>query len=230
MSKFLITPSLYNSFLYYAMTDFNSIWEDPEKAAEAERNAYQDWLDCLNKVKKPTTEVQQRGINFENAVYELTQGIERIEDINAEATAHGVTELPASNLLDDAEYATAQEIAEKVKGGLWQEVLTKDVGDYLLYGKSDVIRRDTIFDIKRVNSYEVGKYQKSIQHSIYMECSEIEHFEYLISNGKTVYSEYYHKEPNNLDRLIGKIDNMVNFIAGTPEFYRPFKQNWIARG
>ena len=211
------------------MTDFNSIWEDPEKAAEAEKNAYQDWLDCLNKVRKPTTEVQQRGINFENAVYELTQGIERIEGVNAEATAHGVTELPASNLLDDAEYATAQEIAKKVKGGLRQEVLTKDVGDYLLYGRSDVILRDTIFDIKRVNSYEVGKYQKSIQHSIYMECARIEHFEYLISNGKTVYSEYYHREPNNLDRLIGKIDNMVNFIAGTPEFYRPFKQNWIAR-
>ena len=207
--KYLITASLYGAYSYYMHTDFE---EYGDKAEEIEEKARQDWLDCLNKVKKPANEILQRGINFETAVFELTQGIERIEGINAETTAHGVTKLPASNLLDDAEYATAQEITEKVKGGLWQETVCK-----------------TIFDIKRVSKYDLGKYLKSIQHLLYMECSGIDNFKYVISDGAYVYVEDYHRDANTRQNLLARTEQMVSFIRGNEEFNAAFEKNWHSK-
>ena len=224
--KYLITASLYGAYSYYMHTDFE---EYGDKAEEIEEKARQDWLDCLNKVKKPANEILQRGINFETAVFELTQGIERIEGINAETTAHGVTKLPASNLLDDAEYATAQEIAEKVKGGLWQETVCKTIGNYVFYGKADIIRGNTIFDIKRVSKYDLGKYLKSIQHLIYMECSGIDNFKYVISDGAYVYVEDYHRDTDTRQNLLARTEQMVSFIRGNEEFNAAFEKNWHSK-
>lgn len=212
MPKFLITPSLYSSYVYYAETDF-SVYGD--SADEWAKKAYEDWLNCLNKVQTPTTEAQQRGIDFENAVHALSSG-----------------EPEKTEFADDkeeAEYATAREIAAKVKGGMWQEVLKKETKDYLLYGRADVILRNHIYDIKRVSQYEVGKYQKSIQHLLYLECAGLDNFEYLVSDGRNVYAEYYQREPDNLQKLLGKIDGMVDFISSVPEFAVPFLTKWSAK-
>ena len=138
------------------------------------------------------------------------------------------------NLLSEDELSAAKETADILgKGGIWQQTLMKETDNYLLYGRADYIRQDTIYDVKRTGSYEAGKYIKSIQHQIYFEGAEnIEHFKYVVAAGKTnpsVYVEYFHKEPNNLDILLGKIDNMVGFIKSVPEFYTPFIANWIAR-
>lgn len=224
--KYLITASLYGAYSYYTQTDFEKY---DDKAEEIEEKARQDWLNCLNKVKTPTTEVQQRGINFENAVYELTRGIERVEGANGETLAHGLTELPACNLLDDAEYATAQEIAEKVKGGMWQETVCTTIGNYVFYGKADIIRGNTIFDIKRVNKYDLGKYLKSIQHLIYMESSGIDNFRYVISDGSNVYTEDYHRDADTRKNLLARTNQMIAFIRGNEEFNAAFEKNWHSK-
>lgn len=234
MAKFLITPSLYNSYLWYADTDFSAIWEDPEKAEEVEKSAYQDWLNCLNKVKTPITEAQQKGIDFENAVEEMSNNLNKVRFDGEVVVFENEVDFMLSTILDEAERKAALQVARIIDKGIWQQTLMKEVDNYLLYGRSDHIRGNTINDIKRTGSYEVGKYQKSIQHLIYLECAEdIEHFQYVIASGKTnpsVFVEYYHKEPNNLDVLLGKIDTMVDFIREVPEFYKPFKENWIAKG
>lgn len=209
--RYLITPSLYGSYLYYTATDFNQIYSDAEKAEEAEQRAYQDWLNCLNKVRTPTTEVQQRGIDFEDAVRDLSNGL-------------------GTDLIDGDELSTAEEIASIVEGGMWQEVLKKETDNYLLYGRADVIKQDTIYDIKRVSSYDIGKYNKSIQHLLYMECAGLDKFDYLISDGKSVYKETYTRDKETLPKLLGKIDLMVDFIKSTPEFSKPFNEFWTAKG
>lgn len=234
MAKFLITPSLYNSYLWYADTDFNAIWEDPEKAEEAEKAAYQDWLNCLNKVKTPTTEAQQKGINFENAVEEMSNNLDKVRFDGEEVVFANEADFILTSILDKSEQKAAYEVAKIVGKGLWQQTLMKETDNYLLYGRSDHIAGNMINDIKRTGSYEAGKYLKSIQHQIYFEGAEnIEHFRYVIAAGKTnpsVFVEYYHKEPNNLENLLGKVDLMVDFIKSVPEFYAPFKANWIAKG
>ncbi len=200
-NKYLITPSLYNAYTYYAKTNFE-IYGD--KAEEIEAKALQDWLNTLNKVKTPTNEILQRGIDFENAVRTITDNY-------------------------PVEHENAAEVAEVVKGGMWQVKLSKNVGNYVLYGIADVIKRDTVYDIKRVTSYDCPKYEQSIQHLIYLECSGLENFEYLVSDGKNLYREYYHKDADNLDRLIGRIDNMVGFIKGNDDFHQAFEKNWHSK-
>ena len=54
MSVNYITPTLINSFLYVTHNENADI---------------QDFEDVLNKVKKPTTEAQQKGLDFEDEVY-----------------------------------------------------------------------------------------------------------------------------------------------------------------
>lgn len=200
-NKYLITPSLYNAYTYYTQTNFE-IYGD--KAEEIEAKALQDWLNTLNKVKTPTNEILQRGIDFENAVRAITDNY-------------------------PVEHENAAEVAEVVKGGMWQVKLSKNVGNYVLYGIADVIKRDTVYDIKRVTSYDCPKYEQSIQHLIYLECSGLENFEYLVSDGKNLYREYYHKDADNLDRLIGRINNMVGFIKGNDDFHQAFEKNWHSK-
>lgn len=196
--SYLITPSLYNSYYYYTTL------ENTEKI---------EFLNTLNKVRTPPSETMQRGIDFEDIIFKITEG----------------TTFNLPETLNDKDYKLAKEIAEIVKGGFWQEKLQKQQGDYLLYGRADVIKGDTIFDIKRVNNYEVGRYFPSIQHLVYMECTGIEKFRYLISDGSSVYEEYYHKDNGNLDLLMSRINGMVDFIRADKDFLPAFENNWLAK-
>lgn len=197
---FLITASLYNAYRYYAENPISSV------SAENDKQAYDDFLRVLRKEPTPTTDAIQKGIDFENDIFNMTNRGIKSED------------------------ACVCEIANIVKGGLWQQIVQKRVGDYLLYGKADVIKERKIYDIKRTGSYDIGKYKDSIQHLLYMECTPIEDFDYLIGDGKAVYIESYHKDIDNQKTLIGKINNMVNFIKQTPEFWDAFVKNWTAKG
>ena len=96
--KYLITPTLYNSYIYYVGGNFE-LYGD--KAEEIEAKAKQDFLNCLNKVYTPN-EVLQRGIDFENSVNDICNGLE-VE--------------PMEN---------AKEVAEIVGKGLWQERRSSD--------------------------------------------------------------------------------------------------------
>lgn len=153
-----------------------------------QENAKQSFLDCLNKVKSETTENMQRGIDFENKV--------RLFD--------------EQNKIDDD--ATVNEIGEIIKGGLWQEAVMKiiKVKDYdvLLFGYADVIKCSKIFDIKRVNKYTLPKYYHSVQHKIYMLCTGIKDFDYLISNGQEVYVESYFI--NSLEELEKELKGIIS--------------------
>lgn len=73
--RYLITPSLLNSWLYIghagdtvreAASDEVSL---EDKRDEAEKRAEEDFLRALRREKTPTTEAQQRGIDYEEATY-----------------------------------------------------------------------------------------------------------------------------------------------------------------
>jgi phage nucleotide-binding protein len=52
-------------------------------------------------------------------------------------------------------------------------------------GFADAVGYDIIYDIKTTSAdYEIGKYQSSLQHKIYMFCSGMKKFEYLITKIK----------------------------------------------
>lgn len=164
----------------------------------------EEFLSYLRKEPQPTSEAMQIGIDFEDSVRAVTDG--------------GETEDPC-----------VAEVAEIVRNGYWQSVLSKRVDDIFLYGRADVIKRDTIYDIKRCGKYDVGKYQDSIQHDLYMECSGIKRFVYVVCDGNAVYQEEYRQTEQSRNELFARIREMVNWINADADYRQAFAENWTAK-
>lgn len=163
-----------------------------------------DVLDILNKVRRERTATMQAGIDFEDAVKRACE----------EGTG---------------EDECVSEAARIVAGGMWQRKVRRELDGDLLYGIADVVKRNTIFDIKRVNRYDVGKYEWSIQHLIYMYATGIENFGYVITDGSGVYVEEYHWEERSLETLRGRIEEMKDCLLGDAEMGEAFRKNWTYR-
>ncbi len=163
----------------------------------------EDFLKVLRKEKTPPTESMLAGIEFEDKIRAVCEG---------RYTA--------------AQGSDVEEIANLVKDGFWQERIKKELDGNLLYGIADVITPYMIYDIKFSNKYDFGKYDYSIQHLLYMYCTGIPHFKYLISDGKEVYIEEHSWSDTSLDTLKSRIFEMLSFIAGNKEFKEAFESNW----
>lgn len=114
--------------------------------------------------------------------------------------------------LDFENRAINGEIAELkpyVDGALYQAFVCKECNGYMLLGFCDLINRDTIYDLKFVSNYEIGKYNNSVQHLIYLYCTDMEKFEYIIGCGKDLYFE---KQPRNDEKLKATINQFVSWL------------------
>ena len=175
MGRHLMTQSLLSSWLYLYRA-----YEGYEAAA------YADFLDTLNRVEKPSNEAMRAGIELEDAINAVLSG-----------------KLEPSKTSESVRY-----IAEIVRGGQPQVALYKDKYisgmNFLLYGRLDYLKAGTIYDVKFSGKYEVGKYLSSVQHPFYFElCPEAVWFEYLISDGRDVFSERYTRaETEPVDKTI----------------------------
>ena len=144
---------------------------------------YQDFLKTLKRIPLEDNEIFARGREFEKQV------------INGEY----------------------KEIYDIIKGGSYQvskkKELVVDNLDFTVYGIADFIKNGVIYDTKRVNQYELQKYQYSSQHLIYLylfdDCYE---FTYLIvDNSDTTYEETYKR--NDLTMSIETlIHNFISFL------------------
>lgn len=170
----------------------------------------QELMETLAKVPTPPNEAMQAGIKFEDDVFAYCEGGDLIED--------------------DSYSSCVKEVGDIVRGGIWQESLFAPVSigldDYMLFGKSDVIKENWIYDIKFSKSYDVGKYNDSIQHLVYMYASGIENFAYLVSNGRDVWREDYHWNNQSEQTLKVQIANLVEFLKSEPDFWNLFVNHW----
>jgi hypothetical protein len=191
-----ITPTLHSSWVWYNRMD--------SKTKE-------DFLKTLNKVRDEPTDAMQAGIDFENAVHAVCEG----KQFQHEDTQY---------------FQCVQEVAAIVRGGMWQETVMMDASfagrEFLLYGKTDVIKKDWIYDIKFSQNYEIGKYSDSVQHPIYMACTGIHKFAYLISDGESVWREDYFFQPDTLAKLKAELSDMVGFIMADKDFKEAYLNNW----
>lgn len=192
-----ITTSLLSSFKY---------WKESEKPIE-------EFLDCLRKIRTPPTEAMQRGIDFEDTIKAISDGV--ITDTNNYKKVF----IDISNI---------------VKGGLWQQVVKKTIKvngqELMLYGKADVIKGNTIYDIKTTKVYQLGKYNTSTQHLIYMYCTGIKNFEYLIAQGgvnlENFYRESYNMKSDNEIKLRGIIAEFLGFLDNYKEAKKIYFEKW----
>ena len=157
---------------------------------------YQDFLKTLKRIPLEDNEIFARGREFEKQVI-------------------------------DGEY---KEIYDIIKGGSYQvskkKELVVDNLDFTVYGIADFIKNGVIYDTKRVNQYELQKYQYSSQHLIYLylfdDCYE---FTYLIvDNSDTTYEETYKR--NDLTMSIETlIHNFISFLKEN-NLFNIYLENW----
>jgi hypothetical protein len=168
---------------------------------DREDDGKKEILDTLNKVEKEKSPAMQAGIDFEAAIRQVCNG----------RTSGNFCVLEA---------------AEIVKGGIWQQRISRELEGDLVYGIADVIRRNTIFDIKRVNHYDIGKYEGSIQHLIYMYATGLPHCEYVISDGHEVYVETYHWGAKSIEVLKERIAEMKSSLLSDEAMSLAFQTHW----
>lgn len=152
--RYLITPTLLNSFNYFMKSESEYALADFEKM-----------------IKKEFT-------------------------TNKYCEAGNMWEDRVCNPKADEANPLVLEVANKLKGCIFQEPVKKEIVvngiNILLYGKTDAIGYDIIKDVKTTSSdYEIGKYNDSMQHRIYMFCSNIKQFEYLITKIKIKEEEVF---------------------------------------
>lgn len=194
----LVTPSLLNSFRYYFDCE-----NDEDGAVRA------DFLRTLTREKSEPNEAMQKGIDFENTIKIYCER----RDICNEDGISQVTDAISA-------------IGEICKNGLWQQAVKSEFGDYLLYGKTDVIKRDTIIDIKRTENYDIGKYQPSMQHRIYLYCTKLPKFSYLISNERDWWREDYFYHDGIEQEIKDAIHEFIGYLENDAEAKALFYDKW----
>jgi hypothetical protein len=233
MTKLLITPTLLNSFAFYTQ-------EIEYKSEEEQR---QEFLQTLKRVKSEPTEAMQKGIDFEDDIklYCETNRLVPSEAIRDKRFFWKGGYLDATN---SKEYTDLNNkfndyldviipIANIVKGGLWQQTCKKELKignqEFLLYGKCDVIKADTIYDIKFTSNYDIGKYLNSSQHLIYLYCSGLSKFQYLISDGKSHWIEDYYNDSNIENNIKSKISEFIGYLENDKQAKTIYFENWRSK-
>lgn len=202
MPRYMITHSLLSSWLY-------AMKGNPYEDATTERDAYAEFLTVLRREPTPTTEAMQKGIDFENLVTAITEG--------------------KGDSSNDW-YEAAEKVAQIVKDAPLQVKASREIQvngmTILLYGRLDSLKAGVIRDIKFSSGYERGKYIDSTQHPTYFEIvPEAIRFEYIISNGREVWTEAYTREDTR--SIIPVISDFLYWLQDTGNM-EIFTEKWVA--
>ena len=116
---------------------------------------------------------------------------------------------PSESILKGFEYEKyMQENFEETLRGAYQVKVSKEHGDYLLYGIIDCLKGGIIYDYKYTKIYEVGKFFNNHQTLMYLEMvPEAKKMVYLITNKfeKTEYPDLNFKDIANIEYEVGDI-------------------------
>ena len=116
---------------------------------------------------------------------------------------------PTESILKGFEYERyMQENYEETLNGAYQVKVSKEYGDYLLYGIIDCLKGGIIYDYKYTKNYEVGKFFNNHQTLMYLEMvPEAKKMVYLITNKfeKTEYPDLNFKDVSNIEYEVGDV-------------------------
>lgn len=116
---------------------------------------------------------------------------------------------PTKSILKGFEFEKyMQENYKETLGGAYQVKVSKEYGDYLLYGIIDCLKGGIIYDYKYTANYEVGKFFNNHQTLMYLEMvPEASKMVYLITNKfeKIEYTDNNFKDIKSVTYDIGDI-------------------------
>jgi len=165
---------------------------------EYQQDALDSFVKTLKRIKEPPNFFMQRGLDFEKDCYNGQVPI--ISDIVRDA-AHQV-------------YAEKELIVDGYK--------------IKLLGYLDALKEGIIYDIKRVNDYDLQKYFGSYQHHIYFELiPEATNFVYLVAAGQNnnvniFFEEYSRDEMIDIKEVI---HSFFQFLEKN-DLMQTYIENW----
>ena len=129
-------------------------------------------------------------------------------------------------------YKGNTEISPIIENGAFQIVGTKEVEvagiKFLMYGRLDVLKAGIIYDIKRVQRWNLGKYKYSHQHAFYLELfPNARKFEYLIFDGVNLHTEEYQKD--DVENIGSVIYNFIKYLKAN-NLLKIYKEKWKSKG
>ena len=177
-----IYPTLLNSFALFE-----------EKTADSQGEIIVDmWemIDRINRVKKPTTVAQQKGIDFEKAVITGED-----EDMFSEIVIEKARAL----------------LPSKYKTQFYSEAKYKNC---LIYGFVDLVGGERAVDLKSTRKYEPNRFAFNHQNLYLLGLKKygIKTLDYVITDFEEVYQETYTFDSYDFKPLYQQIDNFVDFI------------------
>lgn len=177
-----IYPTLLNSFALFE-----------EKTTDSQGEIIVDmWemIDRINRVRKPTTEAQQKGIDFEKAV---------VTGENEDDFKEGIIEKVRALL------------PSKYKTQFYSEAKYKNC---LIYGFVDLVGADRAVDLKSTRRYEPNRFEFNHQNLYLLGLKKygIKTLDYVITDFEEVYQETYTFDAYDFKPLYQQIDNFVDFI------------------
>lgn len=181
--RYRIYPTLLNSFLYYEqqtpLTDGSLLMP------------FQELIDRINRVRKPTTIAQQRGINFESALL----------------TGEGDDVFPQPILSE-----MRQKLPPKYRTQVYVKAVVR--GDIEVYGLVDVLGGNRAIDIKTTARYEAPKYAFNPQNLYLLGLHQwgVEQLDYLITDFKGVYVETYRYGSYDFEPLLTGLERFTEFL------------------
>jgi hypothetical protein len=163
------------------------------------KEAFDSFVKTLQRIKEPPNFFMQRGLDFEKDCY--------------------------NGLVPD--------ISKIIRDGAFQVYVEKQIKvddlDVKLVGVLDCLKEGVIYDIKRVNQYDLQKYYQSNQHQMYFELvGDADKFVYLIAAGtNNEYVSFYQEEYTRADKVdITKvISNFFKFLRDN-KLWETYTKNW----
>lgn len=177
-----IYPTLLNSFAYYE-----------SKTVDSKGNILvdvQEMLDRINRVRKPTTVAQQKGIDFEKAV---------VTGEKADSFKEGIIE--KARALLPAKYKTQFYSEAKYK-------------NCLIYGYVDLVGSDRAVDLKSTRMYSPNRFALNHQNFYLLGLKKygIKTLDYVITDFEEVYKETYSFDNYDFTPLYQQLDNFIDFL------------------
>jgi hypothetical protein len=149
-----------------------------------------EMIDRINRVRKPTTNAQQKGIDFERAV---TLGE------NEDGFAPGI--IDAARELIPAKYKTQFYVESRYKNAM-------------IYGYVDGVGDTVAFDLKSTAYYEPNRFLTNHQNLYLLGLQKygIERLDYVITDFKQVYVESYDVKNIDFSAQYAQIEKFIFFL------------------
>ena len=194
---FYLTQTLLSSWQHFLDSD--------DAYAEA---ALASFIQTLKREPKETTPAMQAGIDFESAINAVVAG-------------------DSADIKNEKEARAIRRFSILCAGGQPQVPVAGDIAsagiEIRLYGVCDYVKAGTIYDIKRVQRYEYGKYFHSPQHPMYLHLVPgAAKFSYLIFNGDTFIETYRRGDFTPIEETIAKFINWLRENG----YMSLYEENW----